>query len=98
MDRGSGEEVGDLFEPIVVTSSKPLPEGANNENFTLENNTEFFVDQGRTTSNEQKTGFIPQLFEELGNKIKSDIDPDDVLATMVQIVQNAVDQDPEVNI
>ena len=101
MERGSGEEVGDLFPPIVVGLRKPLVDSENNpidpETFTLENNTEFFVDQGRTTSDERKTGFLPQVIETLGNEIKTRIDPDEVLATMIQLVQNAVDQgDPDV--
>jgi len=99
--KGKGERVGELFPPIVVKLRKPLPE--TNEDgspfeistFTLENNTEFFVNEGRTNRNVKRTGFLPQIMENLGKEIINQIDPDEVLATMIQLVQNAVDKTPE---
>lgn len=95
LERGSGEEIGDLFPPITVGLRKPLPEDADPAAFTLEQNTSFFVDQGRTTKAGEKTGYFPTLMKSLALEIKNQIDPDAVLERMIQLIQNAVDVNPD---
>lgn len=92
-ETGEGEEIGELFTPIRVTDSKPLPntndegEMVDPDSFTLEKNASFFVDQGRTNRNVERTGFLADLINDLGSKIKQDINPDEVLDTMLDLVQ-----------
>jgi hypothetical protein len=97
--QGRGEEVGNLFPPITVGLRKLLPridDGEGNLNpVNFDKDPNFFVDEGRTTRRIPKTGFLPTLMRNLGNEIKTKIDPDEVLGTMLQLVQNAIDQVPE---
>ena len=87
---GKGESAGELFNPILVNISKPL-EGVDPQSFTLEQNTEFFVDQGRTNLSVGRTGFLPDFIGKIGDEIKNKVDPDEVLQRMSQLVQMAVD-------
>ena len=95
-ERGMGRLIGDLFEPIRVGLRKQLPEGVDAEEFTLEKNTGFFVDGGRQSDmGETRTGYLPELLKTLSDEIINQVDPDEVLATMIQLVQDAVDNEPE---
>ena len=87
---GEGESTGPLFPPIDVTVTKPLPEDIDMENFSLEQNTDFFIDQGRTNSKISRTGFLPDFINKIGSAIVTNVDPDDVLQKMSQLVQMAV--------
>ena len=86
---GAGESRGNLFTPITVSLTKPLPEGIEIENFSLDKNPEFFVNEGKTRSG-KKTGFLPALVERLGNAILEIIDPDDVQQRIIQLAEEAV--------
>jgi len=99
-DSGRGRLTGDLFNPIVVGLRKPFvdEEGIpyDPETFTVEENIDFFIDGGRSSwMDVRRTGYLPTLLQSLGNEIINQIDPDDVLATMIELVQNAVDEEPE---
>jgi len=72
---------------------KPLG-NINPEDFTLEKNIEFFVNEGRTVSG-SKTGYLPDFFAQTGENIKNSIDPDAVLEQMVELVQLAAQYNPE---
>lgn len=91
-ESGKGQDLGNLFEPITVQITKPIPNG---ESVNIEDNPRFFIDQGRTTAQVPKTGFVPDVLSELGQEIVSRVDPDDVLERMIQLVQTAVDNEPE---
>ena len=99
-ETGAGEVIGQLFDPVVTGLRKPLVDDEGNpidpNQFTLENNTTFFVNEGRTVQG-SKTGFMPDFFNDTANKIKESIDPDEVLTRMVQLVQSIADQDQEQN-
>jgi len=106
-DRGGGRGrlTGPLFDPITVGMRKKLPavddvgDPVDPENFTLEGNTKFFVNEGRTSDNTvRRTGVLPSLLKNLGKEIINQVDPDEVVATMIQLIQNAVDIEPEENI
>ena len=86
---GAGENRGNLFTPITVSLIKPLPKGIEIENFSLDKNPEFFVNEGKTRSS-KKTGFLPALVERLGNGILEIIDPDDVQQRIIQLAEEAV--------
>ena len=89
---GEGESTGNLFTPIEITVNKPLPEDIDTGNFSLEQNTDFFIDQGRTNSKISRTGFLPDFINKIGSAIVDNVDPDDVLQKMSQLVQMAVEE------
>ena len=92
------DEDNALFPPIVTGYRKPLIDEDGNpinpEEFTLEKNIEFFVNEGRTVS-EARTGFLPDFFKQTGENIKNNIDPDTILDRMVELVQLAAQYNPE---
>lgn len=98
-DRGQGRLTGELFSPIIVGLRKPFVDEEGDpydpETFTVEQNIEFFIDGGRSSWMDiRRTGYLPTLLKSLGDEIINQIDPDDVLATMIELVQNAVDEEP----
>ena len=99
-DNGLGRSTGPLFDPITVGLRKPFVdehgEPYDPETFTVEQNVDFFIDGGRSSWMDiRRTGYLPTLLQSLADEIINQINPDDVLATMIQRVQNAVDQEPE---
>ena len=89
---GAGENRGLLIEPITASLSKPLPENIEDiNNFTLDSHPEFFVNEGRSRSG-KKTGFLPALIDRLGNAVIETIDPDEVQQRIVQLAQEAVEE------
>jgi len=92
-ETGQGVKIGELFQPVVTGLRKPLGD-INSDDFTLEKNIEFFVNEGRTKSG-YKTGFLPDFFTRTGENIKNSIDPDAVLEQMVELVQLASQYNPE---
>jgi len=88
---GSGEDRGPLIQPVTVSLLKPLPEDYDPATFNLDKNMEFFVNEGRTRSS-NKSGFLPALIDRLGNAILETIDPDDVQQRIVQLAQEAVEE------
>jgi hypothetical protein len=85
-ETGEGQERGQLINPITVSLSKPIPRNIDQETFNLDNNIDFFIDQGRTI-NKQRTGFLPDLMNKLGQSIMETIDPDDVQEKVVRLAQ-----------
>lgn len=100
-DSGAGQYVGDLLSPINVGMRKDIPETLPDgeqldpANLNIDTFPEFFVNQGRTTDEAPKDGYFKDFLELLGKEIIQNVDPDEVLERMVQIVQNAVDQEAE---
>jgi len=99
-ESGAGVKVTDendpatrLFEPVITGLRKPLGD-IPPEDFTLENNIDFFVNEGRTVSG-SKTGYLPDFFAQTGENIKNTIDPDTILERMVELVQLAAQYNPE---
>jgi hypothetical protein len=90
---GAGESTGHLFQPINVVMSKPMPEDVDKANFSLEQNTDFFINEGRTNKKINRTGFLPDFINKIGAEIVANVDPDAVLQKMGQLVQLAVDQE-----
>ena len=71
-----------------------MPDDVDPNEFTLENHTKFFVDQGKTyTKGEEKTGFLPDLINELKDQILATVDPDEVQQKILQLAQDAVEED-----
>jgi hypothetical protein len=91
-ETGEGQERGQLINPITVSLSKPIPRGIDQETFNLDNNIDFFIDQGRTI-NKQRTGLLPDLMNKLGQSIMETIDPDDVQEKVVRLAQEFAEVD-----
>jgi hypothetical protein len=83
---GEGKERGQIIQPVTVTAAKPLPPGADVEHFNILENMDFFINEGRTVSKE-KTGFLPDLINNLGNAIVEKINPDEVLQKVIQLAE-----------
>lgn len=88
---GEGEFRGELFPPIVVSLMKPLPEDFDPEHFNFDTNIKFFVSEGRKRAS-NKSGFLPQLMDRLGEAIMDTINPDAVQGKIIELAQEAVDQ------
>ena len=81
-----------LRKPLVDDSGDPIDP----QNFTLENNPTFFVNEGRTVSG-SKTGYMPDFFNQTAENIKQSIDPDSVYQTMVDLVQKMNDEEGDID-
>ena len=88
---GEGEFRGELFPPIVVSLQKPLPEDFDPAHFNFDTNIKFFVSEGRKRAS-NKSGFFPQLMDRLGQAILDNVKPDDVMGKIINLAQEAVDQ------
>jgi hypothetical protein len=88
---GAGENRGSLIDPIIVSLIKPLPKDFDVDTFTLDANPEFFVNEGKARGG-KKTGFLPSLISRLGDAIMANVDPDDVQQRIVQLAQEAVEE------
>jgi len=88
---GEGEFRGQLFDPIVVSLMKPLPEDYDPQNFNFDQNIQFFVSEGRRRAS-NKSGFLPQLMDRLGQAILDNINPDVVQGKIIELAQEAVEE------
>lgn len=88
---GEGKNRGDLFDPIIVSLGKPIPENIDRENFNMNTNPEFWVNEGKKMVT-KKTGFFPALIDRLGKAILERIDPDDVQQKIGQLAEEFMEQ------
>jgi len=101
-ETGAGESLGDIFPPIKVGLRRKLPEidestgqPLDPETFTLEKNPSFLVDGGRKRDlkGKERTGFLRELMDKLGEQMKQQIDPNETLQRMIDLV-SATNENP----
>jgi hypothetical protein len=90
---GEGENRGPLIAPITASLMKPLPqdEDVNLGNFNLVTQPDFFINEGMIKSG-TRTGFLPALFNRLGEAILENTDPNDIQQRIVLLAQEAVEE------
>jgi len=96
-DRGKVHKGKPLFDEINVTKRKEFVDEKGRpydpETFTVEKNTEFFINEGRKADmGLERSGFLPDLLNDLSAQIIEQVDPDEVIAEMIRIIQSADDQ------